>query len=347
MGTISVESATLESLQSAYDQERSVAVKGKEYLEANCALDGDFGLILQLVHPLYNQGRDRGYEAFTAAAAALAQLGVQVGNALSDAKAREESVMKAIAAITQQLEALRSRVDELTQRPPTPDTGGSNSDGAMGPQGSGGYPRGRSSGQDAGGATANANANANVTTNVTTNVTIDTPRPPDIVPDERLRDERMREELLREERMREERRREEHWHEERRREERWREERWPDGRRPDDGRPDADDSGTGSTVPGGTSGADAERHAVESAYYRKLWDELAERDPLGRSAEDLRAQWEAREGIEIEGPGSFGYADESVLTVPGLGLTPGVGVCGMPSRSEMPSMSGLRVGAVA
>lgn len=57
----------------------------------------------------------------------------------------------------------------------------------------------------------------------------------------------------------------------------------------------------------------AAESARESAFYERVWEEKAASDPLGRSADDLRLAWEAREPIPIDDipvmESGIGYAE--------------------------------------
>ncbi|MBX3094148.1 MAG: hypothetical protein KF680_06355, partial [Cryobacterium sp.] len=48
-------------------------------------------------------------------------------------------------------------------------------------------------------------------------------------------------------------------------------------------------------------------------FYERMWEERAAEDPLGRSAAELRAAWEAREPVPLEealpGETTLGYSD--------------------------------------
>jgi hypothetical protein len=332
MGKITVDRATLESLQSAYEQEHAVATQAGTYLHANCSLDGAFGTILQLVHPLYNQGRDKGYQALESAGAALAQIGTQVGNALADATTREDSVVQSITVLQQQVADLQQQVDALKDGQGAPAPGGYSGGGGGGGYGGGGYGGGaggagggstaglaqaQAAGQAAGQALADATASPQVPPangaastdpadddtitvdldldGTTTTITLDGES------EEQVKVVTGGSTIVVE----------------------------SDGDgsihvRATTGDGAADDAPAAPAVPGGTAGADPEQQAAEAAYYEEIWQELADDDPLGRSADELRELWETREGIVIDAPeaGGIGYAPAEPVTLPGLGLLP-------------------------
>jgi hypothetical protein len=107
-------------------------------------------------------------------------------------------------------------------------------------------------------------------------------------------------------------------------------------------------NGTVVGAPGspGTVGTDpltGSNSAHDSAMYDRLWKDMAKDDPLGRTAEQLRAAWESREAIEIPDSTSgstLGYGTDAGADLPDLRILPDV-TAGLGLSTSGLSTSGL------
>jgi|GEM_PF-3205167 len=99
MARISGDPATLTSLAAAYRKQQSSSGSIREYVQGHCSLDNAFGTVLQLIHPVYNQGRDAAYTAIGNAGRALGYMADQVDATLADIKETEETARKVIVEI--------------------------------------------------------------------------------------------------------------------------------------------------------------------------------------------------------------------------------------------------------
>lgn len=88
-------------------------------------------------------------------------------------------------------------------------------------------------------------------------------------------------------------------------------------------------------------GAAAAQQAADAASYRHLWEELAAHDPLGRSADELSAAWEAREPVTLDAGAAAELGSSAATPLPddlvGTLLTP----------ARVAAAAGMTTGALA
>ncbi len=325
-----------------------------DHLVTYCTLDGSFGLLLGVfLKPMYQQSRDRAFTAIGNVRSAVDALTHQFECAMVDYEDHEESTKEMLKRILAELEELKN-----AQNTGGSDTGGGNTGGGGGGGGWGGGGGGGWGGGGGGGyapppapvfpdptdeephinVSVHVDANGEVDVDVdvdgeTGNVDIDVDVDADQddntstgQPDSDTTDSD-----------------------------------YPDdaGETPDDSVGDTEGSDTeGSDLtgggagggggvggPGGTTPDEAkpintdpidgvipetiaepepltpEQQAERADFYDLLWREQAAKDPLGRTADQLRLAWENRESIVLDeslvkGAATFGYAEAPVIATP-------------------------------
>ncbi|UOE43949.1 hypothetical protein [Agromyces larvae] len=300
-GTIRVDPELLNEVSGFYRGQARQTQDAAAYVREHCTLDDAFGLLLSLLKSPYERSRDQAFDAFDQIAAALDGVADQVDGALDDARVQEDEMLETIRRLEAELDALRAEFDAPqssgaggTSGGGTGGGGGGYSGGGSG-GGGGGYSGGGSGGSAGGSATGGsapiATGAAPVTIEIEVNGddnvitigdgnTVTVEASPDHAAEEATagEDASATEDAATAEDAA----------------------ATDDPAAPDEADATTDEPAADDSVEAQEAAdrAKAEADARHAELYRLFWEEQAQQDPLGRSAEELALAWEQRHGIE-------------------------------------------------